>query len=68
MSTRGSAAPTSTPPERSNGDHAWLASDADSNPVGLLADTADSNTHMRHISESLGYLPTHTTLQYQLDL
>ncbi|MFF6841210.1 hypothetical protein ACFY8X_20815 [Streptomyces tanashiensis] len=47
---------------------AWLASDADSNPVGLLADTADSNTHMRHISESLGYLPTHTTLQYQLDL
>ncbi|WP_435855611.1 hypothetical protein [Streptomyces tanashiensis] len=47
---------------------AWLAADADSNPVGLLADTADSNTHMRHISESLGYLPTHTTLQYQLDL
>ncbi|MFB6962238.1 GNAT family N-acetyltransferase [Streptomyces sp. NPDC056309] len=35
---------------------------------GLLTDTADSNTHMRHISESLGYLPTYTTLQYQLDL
>ncbi|MFF1409208.1 GNAT family N-acetyltransferase [Streptomyces sp. NPDC058289] len=35
---------------------------------GLLTDTADSNTHMRHISDSLGYLPTHTTLQYQLDL
>lgn len=35
---------------------------------GLLTDTADSNTHMRHISDSLGYLPTHTTLRYQLDL
>ncbi|MGW4391059.1 GNAT family N-acetyltransferase [Streptomyces sp. NPDC004685] len=35
---------------------------------GLLTDTADSNTHMRHISDILGYLPTHTTLQYQLDL
>lgn len=35
---------------------------------GLLTDTADSNTHMRHINDSLGYAPTHTTLQYQLDL
>lgn len=35
---------------------------------GLLTDTADSNTHMRHISDSLGYLPTHTALRYQLDL
>ncbi|WP_405526269.1 GNAT family N-acetyltransferase [Streptomyces avidinii] len=35
---------------------------------GLLTDTADSNTHMRHISDSLGYVPTHTTLQYQLVL
>jgi GNAT superfamily N-acetyltransferase len=35
---------------------------------GLLTDTADSNTHMRHINDSLGYVPTHTTLQYQLDL
>ncbi|MFE4778169.1 GNAT family N-acetyltransferase [Streptomyces sp. NPDC056713] len=35
---------------------------------GLLTDTADSNTHMRHISDSLGYVPTHPTLQYQLDL
>ncbi|MEU3461236.1 GNAT family N-acetyltransferase [Streptomyces sp. NPDC006733] len=35
---------------------------------GLLTDTADSNTHMRHISDSLGYMPTHTTRQYQLDL
>lgn len=28
---------------------------------GLLTDTADSNTHMRHISASLGYVPTRTT-------
>ncbi|MFE4263527.1 GNAT family N-acetyltransferase [Streptomyces sp. NPDC056883] len=35
---------------------------------GLLTDTADSNTHMRRISDSLGYVPTHTTVQYQLDL
>lgn len=35
---------------------------------GLVTDTADSNTHMKHISDSLGYMPTHTTLQYQLDL
>lgn len=35
---------------------------------GLLTDTADSNTYMRNISDSLGYVPTHTTFQYQLDL
>ncbi|MER6446212.1 GNAT family N-acetyltransferase [Streptomyces venezuelae] len=35
---------------------------------GLLTDTADGNTHMRRINESLGYTPTHTTHQYQLDL
>ncbi|MFI2642032.1 GNAT family N-acetyltransferase [Streptomyces sp. NPDC018610] len=35
---------------------------------GLLTDTADSNTHMRQINDSLGYTPTHTTHQYQLDL
>ena len=35
---------------------------------GLLTDTADSNTHMRRINDSLGYVPTHTALQYQLDL
>ncbi|MFJ9542515.1 GNAT family N-acetyltransferase [Streptomyces sp. NPDC101225] len=34
----------------------------------LLTDTADSNTHMRRINDSLGYAPTHTTYQYQLDL
>lgn len=36
--------------------------------AGLLTDTADSNTHMRQINDSLGYRPTHTTHQYQLDL
>ncbi len=35
---------------------------------GLLTDTADSNTHMRQINDSLGYTPTHTTHQYRLDL
>ncbi|MEU0563885.1 GNAT family N-acetyltransferase [Nonomuraea sp. NPDC005983] len=35
---------------------------------GLLADTADGNTHMRAVNDSLGYLPTHRTVQYQLDL
>ncbi|MFA7754242.1 GNAT family N-acetyltransferase [Streptomyces sp. NRRL B-2790] len=35
---------------------------------GLLTDTADSNTHMRHINDGLGYTPTHTTHQHQLDL
>lgn len=35
---------------------------------GLLTDTADSNTWMRRVNDSLGYAPTHTTHQYQLDL
>ncbi|MGW6572770.1 GNAT family N-acetyltransferase [Streptomyces sp. NPDC054945] len=35
---------------------------------GLVTDTADSNTHMRQVNDSLGYTPTHTTHQYQLDL
>ncbi|MEV0411415.1 GNAT family N-acetyltransferase [Streptomyces sp. NPDC050448] len=35
---------------------------------GLLTDTADSNRHMRHINDDLGYTPTHTTHQHQLDL
>ncbi|MFJ8096564.1 GNAT family N-acetyltransferase [Streptomyces griseofuscus] len=35
---------------------------------GLLTDTADSNTHMREINDGLGYTPTHTTHQHQLDL
>ncbi|MFG3117942.1 GNAT family N-acetyltransferase [Streptomyces sp. NPDC048197] len=35
---------------------------------GLLTDTADSNAHMRRINDGLGYTPTHTTHQHQLDL
>jgi GNAT superfamily N-acetyltransferase len=35
---------------------------------GLLTDTADNNTFMRHINDSLGYHPTHEALQFQLDL
>jgi GNAT superfamily N-acetyltransferase len=35
---------------------------------GLLTDTADNNPHMRKINDALGYVPTHTTFEYQLDL
>lgn len=35
---------------------------------GLRTDIAESNTHMRQINDSLGYVPTHTTHQHQLDL
>lgn len=35
---------------------------------GLLTDTADNNPHMMRINDALGYTPTHTTLEYQLDL
>ncbi|WP_433381741.1 GNAT family N-acetyltransferase [Actinoplanes sp. CA-142083] len=33
--------------------------------TGLLADTADSNTAMRRVNESLGYRPTHRSILYQ---
>ncbi|MEV4344452.1 GNAT family N-acetyltransferase [Actinoplanes sp. NPDC049596] len=36
--------------------------------TGLLADTADSNTAMRRVNDSLGYRPTHRSLIYQYDL
>jgi GNAT superfamily N-acetyltransferase len=36
--------------------------------AGLLADTADSNTAMRRVNDSLGYVPTHRSLLYQADL
>jgi GNAT superfamily N-acetyltransferase len=36
--------------------------------AGLLTDTADSNAPMRRINDALGYVPTHTTYEYQLDL
>ncbi|WP_030510136.1 GNAT family N-acetyltransferase [Microbispora rosea] len=35
---------------------------------GLLADTADGNTYMRAINDAFGYLPTHRTVRYRLDL
>lgn len=35
---------------------------------GLLADTADSNTYMRGINDAFGYVPTHRSFEYQLDL
>ncbi|WP_433893348.1 GNAT family N-acetyltransferase [Streptomyces sp. CA-111067] len=35
---------------------------------GLLTDTADNNPYMRQINDALGYVPTHTTFEYQLDL
>jgi GNAT superfamily N-acetyltransferase len=35
---------------------------------GLCRDMADSNKYMRRVNDSLGYLPTHTTYEYQLDL
>lgn len=34
----------------------------------LLTDTADSNTLMRRINDTLGYLPTLKAVEYQLDL
>jgi GNAT superfamily N-acetyltransferase len=36
--------------------------------AGLVTDTAENNTHMRAINDALGYRPTHTSLEYQLDL
>ncbi|MFJ9415258.1 GNAT family N-acetyltransferase [Streptomyces sp. NPDC101227] len=36
--------------------------------AGLLTDTADNNPHMRRVNDELGYLPTHTAHEYQLDL
>lgn len=35
---------------------------------GLLTDTADNNLPMRNINDALGYAPTHSSIQYQLDL
>ncbi|MEV6331335.1 GNAT family N-acetyltransferase [Streptomyces sp. NPDC051909] len=35
---------------------------------GLLTDTADNNPYMRRVNDALGYLPTHTAHEYQLDL
>ncbi|MGY0021914.1 GNAT family N-acetyltransferase [Streptomyces sp. YJ-C3] len=36
--------------------------------TGLVTDTADSNTPMRTVNDALGYVPTHRSCTYQLDL
>ncbi|MFF7640289.1 GNAT family N-acetyltransferase [Streptomyces canus] len=36
--------------------------------AGLRTDTADGNKPMRAVNESLGYVPTHKAVEYQLDL
>lgn len=36
--------------------------------TGLVTDTADSNRPMRAVNDALGYVPTHRSCQYQLDL
>ncbi|MEV6550327.1 GNAT family N-acetyltransferase [Streptomyces sp. NPDC051597] len=36
--------------------------------AGLLTDTADNNPHMRRVNDELGYVPTHSAHEYQLDL
>ncbi|MEV4704419.1 GNAT family N-acetyltransferase [Actinoplanes sp. NPDC049316] len=36
--------------------------------AGLLTDTADSNVAMRRVNDVLGYVPTHWSVLYQLDL
>lgn len=36
--------------------------------AGLLTDTADSNRHMRAINDGFGYVPTHRSVEHQLDL
>ncbi|MFF6996352.1 GNAT family N-acetyltransferase [Streptomyces sp. NPDC008313] len=35
---------------------------------GLLTDTADSNAPMRRVNDTLGYVPTHSAVEYQLAL
>jgi ribosomal protein S18 acetylase RimI-like enzyme len=36
--------------------------------AGLLTDTADGNAPMRTVNDALGYVPTHRSVEYQLDL
>jgi hypothetical protein len=36
--------------------------------AGLRTDTADSNRPMPAVNDSLGYVPTHKSVEYQLDL
>ncbi|MFE7763182.1 GNAT family N-acetyltransferase [Streptomyces sp. NPDC057438] len=36
--------------------------------LALLTDTASENAPMRRVNDALGYRPTHTSVEYQLDL
>jgi hypothetical protein len=36
--------------------------------LALLTDTAEDNAPMRQVNDVLGYRPTHTAKEYQLDL
>jgi hypothetical protein len=36
--------------------------------VAAITDSADTNAAMMRINHMLGYTPTHTTIEYQLDL
>ncbi|WP_405892344.1 GNAT family N-acetyltransferase [Streptomyces sp. NBC_00104] len=36
--------------------------------LALLTDTAENNIPMRQVNDALGYRPTHTAIEYQLDL
>lgn len=36
--------------------------------LALLTDTAAENAPMRRVNDVLGYRPTHTSIEYQLDL
>ncbi|MDX2550963.1 GNAT family N-acetyltransferase [Streptomyces stelliscabiei] len=36
--------------------------------LALLTDTAEENAPMRRVNDVLGYRPTHTSIEYQLDL
>lgn len=63
------------PDHRGHGLGAWMkaasirhARQAHPKLAGLVTDTAASNAPMRRINDALGYAPTHTTHEYQLDL
>ncbi|WP_156726016.1 GNAT family N-acetyltransferase [Streptomyces apocyni] len=63
------------PEHRGHGLGRWMKGEAirqaqDRHPGlgGLLTDTADDNAHMLAVNDALGYLPTHRTIEYQLDL
>ncbi|MEV1021154.1 GNAT family N-acetyltransferase [Streptomyces sp. NPDC050264] len=63
------------PKHRRRGLARWMKADQilrlrDRHPrlTGLVTDTADSNTPMRTINDALGYVATHRSCEYQLNL